>query len=154
MSERYDHCNIRSRGFDTLAVRRLTAKWIEALKPVSQRLMTSQFKDILTHTQKLKAVECIFCGVWVQDFVWNFKHRKICILRGVKNLTTYDILELWHLKLYWDGPQVCETTQYIISNKPHIQTILFSPYIRITCALHIDKYFRILHISYLKIYID
>ena len=25
-------------------------------------------------------------------------HRKICILRGVKNVLTYDILELWHLK--------------------------------------------------------
>ena len=37
----------------------------------------------------------------------NFEpiHHKICILRGVKNLTTYDILELWHLKSWWDGPQ-------------------------------------------------
>ena len=40
---------------------------------VSLRLMTSQFKDIVTHTQKLKTVKCIFCGVWVQNFVWNFK---------------------------------------------------------------------------------
>ena len=79
--------------------------------PVSLRLMTSQFKDIVTHTQKMKTVKCTLCGVWVQNFVWNFKgalwnftqnfepiHRKICILRGVKNSTTYDILELWHLK--------------------------------------------------------
>ena len=79
--------------------------------PVSLRLMTSQFKDIVTYTQKLKTVKCIFCGVWVQNFVRNFKgalwnftqnfepiHRKICILRVIKNLTTYDILELWHLK--------------------------------------------------------
>ena len=84
---------------------------ITVLGPVSLRLMTSQFKDIVTHTQKLKTVKCMFCGVWVQNFVWNFKgalwnftqnfepiHRKICILRGFKNLTTYDILELWHLK--------------------------------------------------------
>ena len=30
----------------------------------------------------------------------NFEpiHRKMCILQGVKNLTIYDILELWHLK--------------------------------------------------------
>ena len=53
------------------------------------------------------------------NFVWNFKgalwnltqnfepiHHKIWILRDVKNLTTYDILELWHLKCKWGGPLV------------------------------------------------
>ena len=67
------------------------------LGPVSLRLMTSQFKDIVTHTQKYKTVKCTFCGVWVPNFVWNFKgalwnftqnfepiHRKMCILRGGK----------------------------------------------------------------------
>ena len=62
-----------------------------------------------THTPQ--NMHCIFCGVCVQNFAWNFKgalwnftqnfepiHRKICILRGVKDLTTYDILELWYLK--------------------------------------------------------
>ena len=34
--------------------------------PVSLRLMTSQFKDIVTHTQKYMTVKCTFCGVWVQ----------------------------------------------------------------------------------------
>ena len=76
---------------------------VDHLEPVSLRLMTSQFKDIVTHTQILKTVKCIFFGVWVQNFVLNFKghlwnftqnlepvHRKICILRGVKNLTTCD----------------------------------------------------------------
>ena len=76
--------------------------------PVSLRLMTSQFKDMVTHMQNQKTVKYIFCGVWVQIFVWNFKgalwnftqnvepmHRKIYILRGVKN---WYILELWHLK--------------------------------------------------------
>ena len=31
----------------------------------------------------------------------NFEpiHRKICILQGVKELSTYDIVELWHLKV-------------------------------------------------------
>ena len=87
--------------------------WLESAEqgPVSLRLMTSQFKDIVTHTQKLRTVKCMFCGVWVQNFLWNFKgalwnftqnvepiRHKICILRGVKILTTYDILELWHLK--------------------------------------------------------
>ena len=80
------------------------------LGPVSLRLMTSQYKDIVTHTQKYMTVKCTFYGVWVQNFVWNFKgalwyftqnfepiHREICILWGGKNLTTYDILELLHL---------------------------------------------------------
>ena len=87
--------------------------------PVSLKLMTSQFKDIVTHTQKQKTVKCIFCSVWVENFVWNFKGAlwnfiqnfqpilcKICILRGVKKLTTYDILESWHLKSLWDEPRV------------------------------------------------
>ena len=56
---------------------------------------------------KIEDSKCIFCGVWVQNVVWNFKgalwnftqnfepiHRKICILRGAKILTTYDILRL------------------------------------------------------------
>ena len=29
--------------------------------------------------------------------------RKICILRGVNDFTTYDILEVWHLKSWWDA---------------------------------------------------
>ena len=40
----------------------------------------------------------------------NFEpiHRKICILRGVKILMTYDILKLWHLKSLWNGPQLSQ----------------------------------------------
>ena len=41
--------------------------------PVLLRLMTSQFKDIVTHTQKYMTVKCTFYGVWVQNFVRNFK---------------------------------------------------------------------------------
>ena len=39
-------------------------------------------------------------------FQTNFRpiHRKVCILRGVNNLTTFDISELWHLKSWWDWP--------------------------------------------------
>ena len=79
-------------------------------RPVSLRLMTSQFKDFVTLKHKYKIVKCIFCVVWVQNFVWNFKgiflnfiqnfdpiHCEMCILRGGKKLTIYDILELWHL---------------------------------------------------------
>ena len=101
---------------------RLTWKWgaiHRHLGPVSLRLMTSQFKDIVTHTQKLKTVKCIFCGVWIKIFVWNYKgalwnftqnfepiHRKICILRGVKiwRLTislSYDILSLSETGPWW-----------------------------------------------------
>ena len=59
--------------------------------------MTSQFKDIVPRTQTLKTVKCIFCGVWVQIFVWHFKgtlwnltqnletiQHKIGILQGVR----------------------------------------------------------------------
>ena len=80
--------------------------------PVSLRLMTSQFKYIVTQTQKYNTLKCIFCGVWVQNFVgnaksalWNFTqqfepiHWKICILQGVENFTNYDTLKLWHLKV-------------------------------------------------------
>ena len=92
--------------------------------PVSRRLMTSQFKDIVTHMQKYKTVKCIFCGAWVQKFVWNFKgalwnftqnfepiHRKICILWGVKTLTTYDILSYDILSLSGTGTRVPERQQ-------------------------------------------
>ena len=45
----------------------LVAKFQGNQGPVSLRLMTSQFKDIITHTQKYKTVKCILCGVWVQN---------------------------------------------------------------------------------------
>ena len=38
------------------------------------------------------------CALWNFSQKFEPMHRKICMLRGVKNLTTYDILELWHLK--------------------------------------------------------
>ena len=120
-------CTDRSSRYSTIVYhKRISRKCIEIccnasyfkhdyiwafLGPVSIGRMTSQFIDIVTHTQKMKTVKCTFCSVWVQNFVWNFKgavwnftrnfepiHNKICILRGVKNLMTYDILELWHLK--------------------------------------------------------
>ena len=66
---------------------------------------------------KIEDKKCIFCGVWVYYFVWNFKgtlwifaqnfepmHRKIYILRGVKNLTTYAILDYDILSLSEMGP--------------------------------------------------
>ena len=84
--------------------------WSGLLGPISITLIMSQFNDKITHTQKLKTVKWIFCGVWVQNFIRNFKcalgnftqnfepiDHKTCILRGVKNFMTYDILVLWHL---------------------------------------------------------
>ena len=85
---------------------RITGSEINGISPicidlglVSLRLMTSQFKDVVSHTHQLVSVKCIFCSVWVEPI-----HRKICILRGVEKLTNYDILELWHIKSQWDGP--------------------------------------------------
>ena len=76
--------------------------------PVSLRLMTSQFKDIVYHTQKLKSVKCTFCGVWVPNLVsfevshkiWNPYTAKFASYKVVLQFydMSYDILELWHLK--------------------------------------------------------
>ena len=46
---------------------------VRVLGPVSLRLMTSQFKDIVTHTQKYKTVKYIFCSVWIQNFFVKFQ---------------------------------------------------------------------------------
>ena len=80
--------------------------------------MPSQFQDIVNHKEKM-SVKCVYCDVWVAIFVWNFNvalwnfmqtfqniHRKMCILRDIKKFTIYDILELWHLKSWWDSPQM------------------------------------------------
>ena len=78
----------------------------------------------------------MFYGEWVQNFVWNFKgapwnftqnfepiQRKICILRGGKHLTTYDILKLWHLNSWWDGPLVSISRRHIwVITKFHTDT--------------------------------
>ena len=72
------------------------------LGPVSLRLMTSQ--DIVIHGQKKQDSK-------MQHFGWNFNqnvepiHCKICILRGIKNLTGYGVLQFWHFKSLWDGNQ-------------------------------------------------
>ena len=107
-------------------------------RPVLLKHTASQFKDIVTDTQKYMPIKCILCSVWVQNFVWNFKgalwnftqnfkpiHRKICILLGVKNLTTSDILELWHLKFYETGPGG-DWSDMIIFNGLHVITRRFT----------------------------
>ena len=55
------------------------------------KIETSQMHVLLCMVSK-------FCALW--NFTQNVEpiHRKICNLRGGKNLTTYDILELWQLK--------------------------------------------------------
>ena len=109
----------KSRRLCDLTIRLLIGYWTASRRPISLRIMTSQFKDNVTHMQNYKTIKCIFCGVWVQKFCVKFQrcplkfhkkfhqkiHCKICIWWGVKNLTC-DILELWHLKSWWDGPQV------------------------------------------------
>ena len=97
---------------------------------ISQCITTtkhSKAKTVCIHTHK-NPLKCLFCYVWVQKCVWNFKgapwnftqifkpiHRKIDILQGVNDLRNYDILELWYLKSGWDGSQdktnpILETT--------------------------------------------
>ena len=52
----------------------------------------------------LRCMGSKFCAKFQRcplKFHINFEpiHRKICILQGVKELSTYDILESWHLKV-------------------------------------------------------
>ena len=75
--------------------------------PVSLRLMTSQFKDIVTHTQKWKTVKCLFCGVWVQNFVRKFQrcplkfHTKFWThtLQNVNFTRRLKFDDLWYLRV-------------------------------------------------------
>ena len=65
----------------------------------------SQLQDIVNHKEKI-----------IKGALWNFTQtfeaiqRKKCILPGVKDLTILDILQLWHLKSSWDGPQAPGST--------------------------------------------
>ena len=81
---------------------------IEHPGPVSLRLMTSQFKDIVNHTEKMKTVKCIFCGVWDQHFCMKFQR---CPLKFHTKFWTYTpqnmhftrclkFDDLWYLKSY------------------------------------------------------
>ena len=82
---------------------------IRTLRPVTLRYhKSSNFYHL---------VKCIFCGVWVQNFVWNFKghlwnsHKilnpytaKCAFYCLVFLRVSYDIFELWRHKPYWGGP--------------------------------------------------
>ena len=65
----------------------------------------------------------------------NFEpmHRKIWILRGVKNLTTYNILGLWHLMSWWEGPLGCT---FVMTNFGHQWCYIPS---QVMCLLIGDK---------------
>ena len=76
-----------------------------SMEPVSLRIMTSQFKDIVTHTQKHETVKCIFCGVWVRNFVWNFKGALWNFTQNfepIPKYAFYEVLkfdELWYIRI-------------------------------------------------------
>ena len=107
------HVNLRRKLVIDFRVRTIAiCSWFtifELSTPGARLTKAHDVKDIVTHTQK--TVKCIFlvygfkilCEISKGTFeishkILNPYTAKICILRGVKNLTTYDILELWHLK--------------------------------------------------------
>ena len=46
---------------------------------------------------KIQDSKCISCGVWVQDFVWNFKGALWNFNPYVAKYVLYDVLEIWRL---------------------------------------------------------
>ena len=79
------------------------ARLTKAYDVTIQRYRNSHAK---IHDSKMHILRCMgskFCVKFQRcplKFHTKFEpiHRKICILWGGKNLTTYDIFELWHLK--------------------------------------------------------
>ena len=71
---------------------------------VPLRSMTSQFQDIVNHKQKWMSVKCIFCDIWIQNFVWHF--TKVPFEISLKILNTYsakyafyEVLKIWRIMI-------------------------------------------------------
>ena len=77
---------------------------------VSLRLMTSQLKYIVNHTQKLNQVNYIFCGVWIQYFVGDFKGVLWVFKQNFVPYTTkYNFTRCWNFdKLWYVWVMICE----------------------------------------------
>ena len=82
---------------------------------ISLRFMTSQLKNIVTHTGEYNAVKCIVFGVWVQNFVWNLKgtlwnfaqnfeliHFKISYIASLSDTCRHKLGHLLFRKCYKD----------------------------------------------------
>ena len=85
---RYDHCH---------------GSIVGRTMPSCGTFMTSQFKYIVNNTQKYKSVKCIFCSVWVENFIWNFKggisdiSHKILNSNTAKYFATCPMFDEWYL---------------------------------------------------------
>ena len=98
--------------------------------PVPLRPITSQFKDIVSHTQKLKSVKCIFCNICVHNFVCNFngallKFHTTFWTRTQKKYTFYEVLrfeESWYLKERYDILGLSETGPWCLACLRHPST--------------------------------
>ena len=65
------------------------------LGPVS--LITNQ-RYRKSHT-KLKSTKCIFCGWWVQNFMWTFEISHKILNPYTANYAFYDVLKIWRLMI-------------------------------------------------------
>ena len=81
---------------DPMTSKQPGARLTKAYDVTIQRYRNSHAKNEDGKMHILRCMGSKFC----MNFTQNFEPipLKICILRGVKNLTTYDILELLHLK--------------------------------------------------------
>ena len=83
----------------------MSAMWKEKRKlgPVSLRLMTLQFKDIVTHTQKLKTVKCIFAvygfKIWCEISKVPFEITHKILVPYTAKYTFYDVLQIYGLMI-------------------------------------------------------
>ena len=99
------------------------------LGPVAPRLMTSQLKDIVTHTQKLKTVKCIFCGVWVQNFVRNFNGALWNFTQNFEPYTAkyalYEVLKTWRLMISssYDILSLSETSAWLLRLLTYLESV-------------------------------
>ena len=78
---------------------------VKCLGPNCLRFMASQFKDIVTHTQKYRTTKYIFYGLWVQKFLWNFTGALWNFTQNFepthRKYTFYDMLKNWRPVIAW-----------------------------------------------------
>ena len=82
---------------------------------LNQSVFVTKVYEVKMQRYRKPQTKTLFCDVWVQNFVRNFKgalwnftqnlklmHRKIFFLRGLKSLTIYYILDI-AVTSYWAG---------------------------------------------------
>ena len=62
------------------------------------RLMTPQFKEIVTHTPRYKPVECTFYCEWVPNFMWTFKSALWNFTQNLEHTAKYAFYEVLYIR--------------------------------------------------------